>query len=125
MKANIVGWFEIYVQDMARAVAFYQAVFNGTLEKLESPDPGFEMMAFPMDMEQTGAPGALVKMADCGSGGNSTVVYFSCEDCANEGGRVASAGGNIVKEKMSIGPYGFIVLATDTEGNMIGLHSLQ
>jgi predicted enzyme related to lactoylglutathione lyase len=28
------------------------------------------------------------------------------------------------REKMSIGEYGFIVLAVDTEGNMFGLHSL-
>jgi len=26
---------------------------------------------------------------------------------------------------MSIGQYGFIVLVTDTEGNMIGLHSME
>jgi predicted enzyme related to lactoylglutathione lyase len=51
------------------------------------------------------------------------LVYFSCEDCAIEGSRVESAGGKVVREKMSIGQYGFVVLATDTEGNMIGLHS--
>jgi hypothetical protein len=59
------------------------------------------------------------------SGGNSTLVYFACEDCAVEGARVAAAGGTIHREKLSIGEYGFIVLAVDTEGNMIGLHSLQ
>ena len=32
MKSNPVGWFEIYVQDMPRAKAFYEAVFQGTLE---------------------------------------------------------------------------------------------
>jgi hypothetical protein len=53
------------------------------------------------------------------------LVYFSCADCVTEGGRVANAGGRIQREKMSIGEYGFIVLAYDTEGNMIGLHSLQ
>ena len=29
MKANPVGWFEIYVQDIARAQKFYEAVFQG------------------------------------------------------------------------------------------------
>ena len=53
-----------------------------------------------------------------------TLVYFGCEDCAVEGSRVAAAGGNVHREKMSIGEYGFIVLAVDTEGNMFGLHSL-
>jgi hypothetical protein len=38
---------------------------------------------------------------------------------------VAAAGGKVHREKMSIGPYGFIVLAVDTEGNMFGLHSMK
>ena len=59
------------------------------------------------------------------SGGNSTLVYFSCTDCAIEAGRVAAFGGRIQREKMSIGEYGFISLAFDTEGNMFGLHSIQ
>ncbi|MBM4231128.1 MAG: VOC family protein, partial [Gammaproteobacteria bacterium] len=28
MNSNPVGWFEIYVQDMPRAKAFYEAVFQ-------------------------------------------------------------------------------------------------
>ena len=31
----------------------------------------------------------------------------------------------MVKGKMSIGQYGFIALMLDSEGNMIGLHSMQ
>jgi len=59
------------------------------------------------------------------SGGNGTMVYFSCADCAVEAGRVAAQGGRIHREKMSIGEYGFIALAVDTEGNMFGLHSMK
>jgi predicted enzyme related to lactoylglutathione lyase len=59
------------------------------------------------------------------SGGNSTIVYFSTDDCAVEGARAVRAGGRLMKEKFSIGQYGFIVLAFDTEGNMFGLHSLK
>ncbi len=32
-------------------------------------------------------------------------------------------GGKVQRPKMSIGEYGFITLAFDTEGNMIGLYS--
>lgn len=39
--------------------------------------------------------------------------------------RAVEAGGQIHKPKMSIGQYGYIALVVDTEGNMIGLHSLQ
>ena len=121
--SNPVGWFEIYVQDMPRARAFYESVFNVQLSDLGGPDMG--MWAFPMGDQTYGASGALVKMPGFPSGGNSVLVYFSCDDCAVEAAKAVKAGGRIQKEKMSIGQYGFIVLVTDTEGNMIGLHSMQ
>jgi uncharacterized protein len=121
MQNNPVGWFEIYVKDMARATKFYQAVFEAKLEKLPAPD--IEMWAFPMSMERSGAGGALVRMQGFEPSGNSVLVYFTCEDCAVEASRVKQAGGRIQKEKTSIGEYGFIALVIDTEGNMIGLHS--
>lgn len=117
---NPVGWFEIYVQDMDRARRFYEAVFQVSLTQLPGPD--LAMYAFPMQSDAPGCAGALVKAEGIASGG-STMVYFSCEDCAVEGGRVAGAGGRVHRDKMSIGQYGFIVLAVDTEGNMFGLHS--
>jgi uncharacterized protein len=83
------------------------------------------MWAFPMAMDRYGAPGALIKMEGFPSGGNSVLVYFSCEDCAVEAKRALDAGGRIMKEKFSIGEYGFIALVFDSESNMIGLHSMQ
>ena len=128
MKPNPVGWFEIYVQDMARAKAFYEAVFQGKLTQLPNPDPsGFAQMTmwvFPMSTDGYGAAGALVHMPSCPSGG-STLVYFSCDDCAVEAARAVAHGGQVFKPKMSIGPNGFIALVTDTEGNTIGLHSMN
>jgi predicted enzyme related to lactoylglutathione lyase len=120
---NPVNWFEIYVQDMGRAKAFYEAVFGVQLSKLEGPD--MEMWAFPMRPDAAGASGSLVKMSGVPSGGNSVLVYFSCTDCAVEAEKVTKAGGKIERGKMSIGQYGHIALAIDTEGNMIGLHSMQ
>ena len=127
MNSNPVGWFEIYVNDMERAKRFYEAVLNKTLESLIDPtasQDSVEMQGFPSSMEEYGAGGALVKMEGVQSGGNSTLVYFSCEDCAVEQSRVEKAGGEVQREKMSIGEYGFISLAVDTEGNMFGLHSM-
>ena len=118
MKNNPVGWFEIYVQDMNRARGFYETVLGTTLTSL-SPD--VEMWAFPGDIVSSGA---LIKVPGVSSGGNSVMIYFTCEDCSLEGSRVAAAGGTLHREKMSIGEYGFVVLAVDTEGNMFGLHSL-
>lgn len=125
--ANPVGWFEIYVDDITRAKNFYETVLQVKLDPLGAPggEEGLEMWSFPMDMEGTGSSGALCKMNGVNAGGNSVMVYFSCADCSVEASRVADAGGKIMKEKMSIGEYGFIALAFDTENNMFGLHSLS
>jgi uncharacterized protein len=120
--ANPVGWFEIYVDDIQRAKKFYEGVFQTRLAQLESPN--IEMWGFPMNMTQTGASGSLVHMPGFSAGRNSTIVYFSCKDCSTEEKRISQFGGRIEKTKFSIGQYGFITLGYDTEGNMIGLHSL-
>ncbi|MEO8268531.1 MAG: VOC family protein [Aureliella sp.] len=125
MNRNPVGWFEIYVQDMSRAKKFYEAILGVELANLESPDAELEMQAFPMNMEAGGASGALARMEGCPSGGMGTLVYFSCDDCAVEASRAEGAGGKLCKPKMAIGQYGFIALISDTEGNMVGLHSMQ
>jgi predicted enzyme related to lactoylglutathione lyase len=122
MAGNPVRWFEIYVQDMARAKAFYETVLGVRFEKLNSGD--IEMWGFPMDRTRSGTSGALVRMPGVPSGGNSTLVYFGSDDCAVEASRVVAAGGRVHRDKLSIGEYGYIVLAVDTEGNMFGVHSL-
>ena len=120
---NPVGWFEIYVQDMKRARAFYEKTFQVTLQHLTSP--GIDLWAFPMFPEGPGGAGALAKMKGKDSGGGGTIVYFVCKNCAVEAARAVKNGGKIHKKKASIGQYGFIALVYDTEGNMIGLHSMK
>ena len=130
-QRNPVGWFEIYVADMPRAKAFYEGVLQIKLEPLPTPStedgPSIEMWMFPgaMAQESPGCSGALCKMEGCAPGGGGTLIYFSCEDCAVEAGRVESNGGAIYKDKFSIGEYGFIAIVADTEGNSIGLHSMK
>lgn len=125
---NPVGWFEIYVQDMERARAFYQKVFEVALERIDAEaaaTPGLDMWAFPMSAQGGGAAGALVRMAGMPPGGNGVIVYFNCADCAVEAGRVVTAGGRVEREKFSIGKYGNIAIVQDSEGNVIGLHSMR
>lgn len=122
MKKNMVGWFEIYVEDMPRAKKFYESVFDRPLEQLTADE--IEMWAFIGDRNTYGSPGALVKMPGFPVGRNSVIVYFTCVDCAVEEAKVQKFGGKIHKSKFGIGEYGFISLVHDTEGNMIGLHSM-
>lgn len=128
MNSNPVAWFEIYVNDMARARAFYETVLTLTLEpedKMAGQEP--KMWVFPGSAHAPGASGALVKMVgdDLETGGASTLVYFSCEDCDSVLARVPANGGRVIREKYSIGSYGFIALLDDTDGNRIGLHSMR
>lgn len=129
MKAkNPIVWFEIYVDDMNRAQKFYETVFDVKLSELPMPDTldeEMKMMAFPGDMDGPGAGGVLVKMAGFDVGGNSTLVYFGSEDCSIEEKRIEKAGGKILRGKQSLGEFGFMVSATDTEGNMFGIHSME
>ncbi len=124
---NPVIWFELYVDDMPRARVFYERMLGVTLEKLNSPDSlaGIELWAFPMAMGRGGAGGALVKRAGVRPGGGGTLVYFACTDCAVEAQRAVEAGGSLFRGKMPIGEYGHIALVHDTEGNLVGLHSMQ
>lgn len=124
MKTNPVTWFEIYVQDMERARRFYESVLEVEMEGLNIDIP---MLLFPGSMgpERPGSSGALVKSDAVSPGGNSTLVYFECEDCAVESGRVVLSGGKVHREKFSIGEFGFCALVFDTEGNMFGLHSMK
>lgn len=120
---NPIGWFEIYVQDMQRAKEFYQAVFDVTLSPLSSPD--LDIWAFPMDQTSYGASGALVKMPGMQPSGTGVLVYFRCDDCAVQAQRAVQAGGTLQRAKISIGQYGHMALVVDTEGNLIGLHSMN
>ena len=122
-ERNVVGWFEIYVQDMDRAKNFYEKTFDLKLEHL--PMEGIELWAFPMKPESPGCAGALVKMEGKDSGRGGTIVYFPCEDCAALARRAAQNGGQVQAEKKPIGDHGFIALVLDTEKNLIGLHSMK
>jgi len=127
MHNNPVGWFEIYVADMNRAQAFYETVFTTSLEKMEMPAGKEEMvmLTFPMDMTSFGASGALVKMAGYGPASAGTIIYFTSEDCMTQESKVTLAGGEVIQPKHSLGEFGFMSLLKDSEGNVIGLHSMQ
>jgi uncharacterized protein len=123
--SNAIGWFDVYVENMERAVAFYETVFGQKLTQIGDPTGETQMMSFPADMQAYGASGALVKSNYSRPGVGGTLVYFSVEDCAVEQARVPSANGKIIRPKFSIGEFGWVALCEDTEGNMFGLSSTK
>ena len=68
---NTIGWFEIYVQDMARARRFYEGVLRQQLQTLGPPE--LDMWSFPSTLGQYGSGGALVCNPAMPSGGNSKI----------------------------------------------------
>ncbi len=124
-QMNAVGWFDIFVDDLSRAVAFYEAVLGAKLEEMGDPTGESQMMSFPAEMSAYGAGGALTKAPHGSPGVGGTIVYFMAEDCAVNEARVAAAGGQVIRPKFSIGEFGFVTLCMDSEGNMFGLNSMQ
>lgn len=123
-EKNVAGWFEIYVDDMERAKDFYQYVFQFG-EFIDLSKKKFQMFAFEWDDHAEGAGGALVKMDFNKPSTNGTIVYFNCEDCAVEEKRAREKGAEIIVPKTSLEQFGFAAIIRDSEGNLIGLYSLQ
>ena len=125
MKSVTVGWFEIPVQNMDRAIAFYEKVFDCKLDKNDMGD--LVMAWFPRDQENLGAGGSLVyhKEFYAPSGHAGTLIYFSSENCEIELARVVEAGGSVQIPKKMIAPdIGYMGVFLDSEGNRIAVHSL-
>lgn len=118
---NPVNWFEIATNDLERAKEFYANVFKRGFQLIEMPDT--KMYMFEGGEDGKGAVGALVQSEQNIPSPNGTIVYFECEDVADETSRVEKAGGKILFPKTSIGEFGFISQGIDTEGNRIGFHS--
>jgi len=124
-KFNVVGWFDIYVSDLNRAVSFYESILESKLEELKDPSGETQMMTFSADMTVYGAAGALVKSEYNRPGPGGTMIYFSVEDCEISQSRVQSAGGKVLRPKFSIGEFGWVTICEDSEGNIIGLNSMK
>ncbi|WP_337881058.1 VOC family protein [Rheinheimera sp.] len=122
-SVNPVGWFEIPVVDLERACAFYQQVFLLQFERMQMGPS--DMAMFPYDHQANGAAGALIKEAGYEPSISGTLVYFVADDVASTLERVKAAGGKVVLPKTAIGEHGFIGHFTDSEGNKVGLHSMQ
>jgi uncharacterized protein len=124
---NPITWVEIYVENMSRAQKFYETVLDIQMSALPTPDgnDSFQMLSFPWNENDKNISGALVKMENMNPGPGGTLVYFTCDDCSVEESRVEGAGGKVLQAKMTIGEYGFCSILMDTEGNTIGLHSMQ
>jgi len=122
-----IGWVEIPVTDMDRAVKFYEALTGTKLEKMDLGP--LQMAMFPMDEHLKGASGALVKNENYkASMTDGVLIYFTTPsgNLDEDLKVVEAAGGKIhVPKKMISEEYGYMAVVFDTEGNHIALHYRQ
>ena len=111
-------WFEIPTTDLARATAFYGAVFDIAFTSEESPE-GQQKSLFP------GGIGSLAHGADWTPSHDGMIVYLDGgDDLQVILDRVVAHGGTIVELKQPVtATQGFWGRFRDTEGNVIGLLS--
>jgi len=122
--ANVVNWFEIPANDFDRAVNFYNSLFDYEFHKVNMM--GTEMAFFPGEVKNQGAAGAIVKGEGYSPTENGSLIYFTAgDDLSQVLGKVESAGGKVTLPKTAIGENGFIAHLIDSEGNKIGLHSVN
>ncbi len=125
MIKNAVGWFEIPVLDMDRAISFYETLFTIKLDRhLMGP---LEMAWFPSDEKAIGSAGSLVYNIEFYTPSkDGTLIYFSSKsnDIRDELSRVEKAGGEIIiPRKLIAEGIGYMAVILDSEGNRIALHS--
>lgn len=122
---NVIGWTEIPVIDMDRAINFYQAVLGYELSRHKLGE--LDMAWFPWVDNSIGAGCSLVYQPEYyRPSADGVVIYLTAfsGDLANELSRVEASGGKIIMPKTQISPeHGNMALILDTEGNRIALHS--
>lgn len=124
MRSNALNWFEIAVAvaDFDRAKAFYEEALATAMPVME----GEVRMAFFPSEEGKGVGGALAAGKNSVTGPGGTTVYLNVEgDLDGVISRIPAAGGKVVEPRRAIPPHGFIAVFSDTEGNIVGLHSME
>jgi predicted enzyme related to lactoylglutathione lyase len=126
MLTNAIAWFEIPVDNFDRAKKFYSAVFDFEMPEMEMGPNRMGILLY--DQAGGGVGGAIVKGKEGYTPAKTGAkIYLNGgADLAVVLARVEKAGGRITLPKMLIAPdVGYMAFFEDTEGNEIGLHSMQ
>jgi len=124
---HAISWFEIPSSDLKRAQQFYETIFGISLFPMDME--GIQMRMFPIDDPATGIGGAVVYSEGfhTPTATDGVLIYLNGNpDLQSVLGKVEAAGGKVLLPKTQITPeYGYMGIFLDTEGNRIGLHSIQ
>ncbi|XDD51780.1 VOC family protein [Leptospira sp. WS92.C1] len=120
---HAISWFELPAKDFSRAVKFYKTILKAEIAEVDMGEIRMGMLP----RNPGSVSGAIVKGGDYTPSGQGTLVYLNGgKDLSEILARVEGAGGKIIVTKTQISPeFGFFALLIDTEGNRVGLHSMQ
>jgi predicted enzyme related to lactoylglutathione lyase len=121
---NSLNWFEIPAVEIARSQKFYETIFD---IKMETMEMGESVMAFfPWTPSSGKATGAVVQSTQHKPSMEGSIIYLNANPSMdNVMTRIEVAGGKVLMPKMNIGEHGNIAFILDTEGNKIGIHSVE
>ncbi len=120
---QFISIFEIPVTDMARAIRFYEAILDIKIEEIDMD--GTQMGIFPGDDQMVS--GVLVSSPDYKPSADGVVVYLNGgDDLQQILDKVIANNGSVIVPKTLISPeMGYFAMFIDSEGNKLGLHSLN
>lgn len=122
-QENSLNWFEIPVSDISRAKKFYETIFGIELQPQEMM--GMKMAFFPSEDMNGKVSGGLVQGPQHKPSTDGAKIYLNGNpDLTQVLNRVEKVGGKITMAKTKISDeVGCMGFFSDTEGNLIGLHS--
>ena len=118
---NLISIFEIPATDFSRAVKFYQAILDISIDEVEMD--GVAMGLFSGG--DNSVSGSVIKGTNYKPSADGVIIYLNGGDNLQVVlDRVEANKGKILVPKTQISPdIGFYALFIDTEGNKVGLHS--
>ena len=126
MNLDKVIFFEIPVDNPARAREFYSSAFGWKMNEI--PEMHYTQIG-TVEADQMGVRG-VPKEPGAINGGmverrrelvETPVLYISVENIDEAAATIEKKGGKVMKTKTSVGNFGFAAYFKDTEGNIIGL----
>lgn len=118
--ANRIVHFDVYADDVERAIAFYQRVFGWTFQQV----PGMDYWLITTGAEEPGIDGGL-SVRETPTQGTIPQFGFTCtvdvQDVQAALAAAVAAGGSAVHQPGSVPGVGYLAYVRDTEGNHLGL----
>ena len=120
---SYISIFEIPATDISRAINFYQAILEIKIKKMDFP--GMEMGILPYEGQMV--TGVIIKGEGYQPSANGVTIYLNGgENLQIVLDKVEENGGKIVVPKTPhADESGYFAIFLDTEGNKLGLHSVN